>query len=431
MGLNAARPMNILFVHSNFPAQFRGLAAALARDPAVRMCAIASMASAGMQGVRMVRYRLGDGDVAATHTFARRFDLECRRAEQVLYALSSLNECAFVPDVIVAHPGWGETLPLRTLFPYARYILYCEFFYGMSGRDVGFDPEFPETGADGHVALHAKNAATLLALADCDVGVSPTAWQRSTFPREYLSKIHVIHEGVDVDVVKPSPDAVFEIAVGRTLRRSDQVVTFVARNLEPMRGYHIFMRALPRILAKCPRAHVLVIGGDSVSYGPSAPRGTTWKAKFLAEVEGRIDKGRVHFAGSLPYRDYLAALQISSAHVYLTYPFVLSWSLIEAMSAGCVVIGSDTEPLRDVIDGSNGMLTPFFDPSELADRVIEALAHPLRFEMMRARARRTAIERFDARRVCLPPMLSLLRDEKRARSLPDAQRLEAALVASQ
>lgn len=435
MGMNASKRMNILFVHNNFPAQFRGLAAALARDPTVRVCAITSVASPGMEGVRIVRYRLGagdgDGDVAATHPFARRFDLECRRAEQVLYALSSLTDSGFVPDVIVAHPGWGETLPLRTLFPNARYILYCEFFYGMTGRDVGFDPEFPETGADGHVALHAKNAATLLALADCDVGVSPTAWQRSTFPREHRGKIHVIHEGVDVDVVKPSPEAVFELGAGRILRRGDEVVTFAARNLEPMRGYHIFMRALPEILTKRPRAHILVIGGDGVSYGPSAPRGTTWKAKFLAEVDGRIDKGRVHFVGALRYRDYLSALQISSAHVYLTYPFVLSWSLVEALSTGCVVIGSQTEPLLDVIDGTNGVLTPFFDPSELANRVIEALAHPLRFEKMRALARKTAVERFDARLVCLPRMLSLLGDEKHARSGPGASRREAALVASQ
>jgi glycosyltransferase involved in cell wall biosynthesis len=408
--------MNILFVHTNFPAQFRGLAAALARDPNVRMCAIASQYSSGMRGVRTIRYRLGAADVAATHPFARRFDLESRRAEQVLYALSSLSESGFVPDVIIGHPGWGETLPLRTLYPRARYILYCEFFYGMKGRDVGFDPEFAETGADGHVALHAKNAATLLALAECDAGVAPTPWQRATFPLDHQHKISVIHEGVDTEGLKPSPGAVFRLADGRTLRRGDEVVTFVARNLEPMRGYHILMRALPHILASRPRAQILIVGGDGASYGPSAPKGSTWKAKFLAEVADAIDRSRVHFAGSLRYADYLAALRISSAHVYLTYPFVLSWSLIEAMSAGCVVIASDTGPVRDVVDGKNGMLTPFFDSAALADRVINVLAHPFRYEKMRALARQTAVEQFDAKRVCLPRMMALLRDDGAAQT---------------
>ena len=297
-----------------------------------------------MSGVELIRYSLKNVDVSATHPFARRFDLECHRAEQVLYALSSLASSGFEPDVIVAHPGWGETLPLRTIFPTARILLYCEFFYGVEGRDVGFDPEFPETGIDGHVALHLKNAATLFGLADCDLGISPSAWQRSTFPKEYQQKISVVHEGVDVDTVKPNADAGLRLPNGRQFRRTDEVVTFVARNLEPVRGYHIFMRALPHIMAERPRAQIMVIGGDGVSYGALPPRGTTWKTAFFEEIANKVDRSRIHFAGRLSYADYLSALQISSAHVYLTYPFVLSWSVLEAMSAGCIVIGSNTAP---------------------------------------------------------------------------------------
>ena len=271
----------------------------------------------------------------------------------------------------MAHPGWGETLPLRTIFPRARIVLYCEFFYGTEGRDVGFDPEFPPIGADGDVALHLKNAATLLALAECDVGLSPTIWQRSTFPEIYQPNIRVIHEGVNTEVIKPQADAAFRLSTGRTLRREDEVVTFVARNLEPLRGYHIFMRALPRILKERPRAQILVIGEDRTYYGASPPAGTTWKSIFLNEVSDRIDVNRVHFTGRLIYRDYLKALQISSAHVYLTYPFVLSWSFIEAMSCGCMLIGSDTTPVREVVNGENGVLVPFFDheqPGGQSDR---------------------------------------------------------------
>ena len=389
--------MNILFVHNNFPGQFRHIAEALARDPKLTVVAVGSPGSRPVPGVRLLKYSMNRVDVTATHPFARRFDMECHRAEQVLYVLTSLVSSGFAADVIVAHPGWGETLPLRTIFPRARIVLYCEFFYGTEGRDVGFDPEFPQIGADGDVALHLKNAATLLALAECDVGLSPTIWQRSTFPEIYQPNIRVIHEGVNTEVIKPQADAAFRLSAGRTLRREDEVVTFVARNLEPLRGYHIFMRALPRILKERPRAQILVIGEDRTYYGASPPAGTTWKAIFLNEVIDRIDVNRVHFTGRLIYRDYLKALQISSAHVYLTYPFVLSWSFIEAMSCGCMLIGSDTTPVREVVNGENGVLVPFFDHEQLADKVIEALAQPRRFQSMRAAARRTAVEQFDQR----------------------------------
>jgi glycosyltransferase involved in cell wall biosynthesis len=264
------------------------------------------------------------------------------------------------------------------------------------------------SSSTGLVNLHLKNASTLLALTDSDQGVSPTKWQRSTYPQEFHDKITVIHEGVDTAVAKPEPTATFRLASGRELRRSDEVVTFIARNLEPLRGYHIFMRALPRILKSRPHAQVLVIGGDGTSYGAPPPPSTTWKSIFFDEVKGRIDPTRVHFTGRIAYRDFLRALQISSAHVYLTYPFVLSWSLIEALSAGCLVIGSDTAPVREVIDGENGILVPFFDTNQLAERVIEALTSPRRFRSLRTEARRTAIERYDVEGVCLPQMMRLL-----------------------
>ena len=373
------------------------------------MVAIGSGTAQTMDGVKLLRYNLGHVDVAATHPFARRFDAECHRAEQVLYALSSLAISGFEPDVIMAHPGWGETLPLRTIFPRARILLYCEFFYGTHGRDVGFDDEFPETGVDGHVALHLKNASSLLALSDCNVGISPTEWQRSTFPKEFQHKITTIHEGIDVDLIAPNSNAVFRLPSGREFRPTDEVVTFVARNLEPLRGYHIFMRTLPQIMAARPQAEIVIIGGDGVSYGPAPPSGTTWKTLFFNEINNKIDQGRIHFAGRLPYSDYLSALQVSSAHVYLTYPFVLSWSLLEALSAGCVVVGSDTAPVREILNNKNGLLVPFFDIEQIADRVIEALAFPDRFRSIRTQARKTIVDRFDLANVCLPKMAALIR----------------------
>ena len=402
--------MKVLFVHNNFPAQYLHIVRALAHDPEVQMAAIGSSTSQRMAGVKLLRYSLNSVDVSTTHPFARRFDMECYRAEQVLYALSALSSTGFKPDVIMAHPGWGETLPLRAILPSARILLYCEFFYGAPGRDVGFDAEFPDTGVDGYVALHLKNASSLIALADCNLGISPTEWQRSTFPKEYQHKIKIIHEGIDVDVVKPNPDAVLRLPSGRELRRSDEVLTFVARNLEPLRGYHAFMRALPRIMSQRPRAQIVIVGGDGVPYGALPPPKTTWKSIFFHEVADQIDKERIHFTGHVSYADYLSVLQISSAHVYLTYPFVLSWSLLEALSVGCVVIGSDTAPVREVLNSKNGLLLPFFDIEQIAERVIEVIAQPDLFSSIKARARQTILDQYDLAHICLPKMITLIKN---------------------
>src|SRR5258708_18477863 len=200
--------MNVLFVHNNFPAQYRYIARALARDPNVKMVAIGSSTPRGSPGVNLKKSALGTSDLAGTHRFARRFDLECQRAEQVLYALSSLVSSGFTPDVILAHPGWGETLPLRIMFPKARLLLYCEFFYSDQGRDVDFDPEFPKAGLDGHIALNLKNATTLLALNDADFAASATESQRSPSPPQYQEQIPMIHECGDIHLVRPHPSAV-------------------------------------------------------------------------------------------------------------------------------------------------------------------------------------------------------------------------------
>jgi glycosyltransferase involved in cell wall biosynthesis len=248
----------------------------------------------------------------------------------------------------------------------------------------------------------------LLSLSDCDVGVSPTAWQRSTYPKEYQDKIQVAHEGIDTEIFRPQQDAAFRLSSGRVLTSSDEVVTFVARNLEPLRGYHTFMRALPRILHERPRAQILIIGAEGTSYGRMPPENKAWRSIFFEEVADRVAPSRIHFTGPLSYRHYLRALQVSSAHVYLTYPFVLSWSLLEAMSAGCLVIGSDTAPVREVINGRNGVLTSFFDPKALAARVIEALARPNAHRGLRDEARRTVLNEFDLERVCLPKIIDIL-----------------------
>ena len=366
--------MNILFVHQNFPAQFSHLAAVLARDPDCRVAAIGAETAGSVPGVQLVRYHAGQPDLRHTHSFARRFDAECRRAEQVLYAAGDLAASGFVPNVVVVHHGWGEALPLRAAFPAARLVLYCEYYYRAPGGDVGFDPADAPLTPDGETALRARNAATLLGLAECDAAVAPTRWQRSTFPAAFRSKIRVIHEGIDTQEVRPDPRASFAPRDGLVLRAGDEVVTYVARDLEPIRGYPTFMRALPRLLAERPKAHVVIVGADGTSYGAPPPEGDTWKRIGLRAVAQDIDLARVHFVGRVSRTDFLKVLQVSAAHVYLTAPFVLSWSLLEAMAARCAVVASDTAPCREVIaDGVNGRLVDFFDADALAGAVVELL----------------------------------------------------------
>jgi glycosyltransferase involved in cell wall biosynthesis len=213
---------------------------------------------------------------------------------------------------------------------------------------------------------------------------------------------------VDGERLQPDANARFELPGGRVLHRDDELVTFIARNLEPMRGYHVFMRALPAILAARPNAQVVIVGGDDVSYGAAPEHGQSWKSVYLDEVADRLDLSRVHFLPPQPYDRFVQLLQTSSVHVYLTYPFVLSWSMIEAMALGCVVIGSDTPPVREAItDNVDGLLTPFHDHDALADKVRQVLADPGAYAGLGAAARRTALARY-ARKDCLRQALQIL-----------------------
>ena len=273
---------------------------------------------------------------------------------------------------------------------------------------MGFDPEFPST-LDDQLRVRIKNTTQLHSLIGCDQGVSPTAWQQSRYPAELRNKIEVIHEGIDTEIVKPDAGAWVEIN-GQRLQAGDEIVTYVARNLEPYRGFHTFMRSLPKLQALRPNAKVIIVGGDEVSYGKRLPEGQTYRQRYCAEVQDRVDWSRVFSVGKLPYADYLKVLQISAAHVYLTYPFVLSWSMLEAMAAGCLLVASDTAPVKEVIeDGQNGLLVDFFDHDRLANKITEVLANPEIHPPLRNSARKTIVEQYDLKTLCLPKMLRFLR----------------------
>ena len=400
---------NILFLHQNFPGQFRHLAPHLSRQ-GWQVAGLGETNNIKRQtrlpGLPTLGYwhtpRQAHG-----HAYLRTVENHVRQGQSALRGLLVLKR-TFTPEIICAHPGWGEALFLRDVFPDSKIINYCEFFYQADGADVGFDPEFPAPTLDARCRLRLRNTPHLLALDACDKGWAPSQWQARQLPAAYRHKIEVIHEGIDTEQVRPKSDAAFNCK-GLTLTKADRVVTYVARNLEPYRGFHVFMRALPKILADNPKIQVVIVGGDEVSYGMYPKDAPHWRAKLLSEIGSQLDPTRVHFLGKLPYADYLALLQVSSAHVYLTYPFVLSWSLLEAMAAGCTVIASKTAPVEEVIHhGENGLLVNFFDTAEIAGRVSEVLNHPQDHEAMRHKARETIVQRYDLQRVCLPRQVAML-----------------------
>jgi glycosyltransferase involved in cell wall biosynthesis len=405
--------MKILFVHQNFPGQYRHIAAAVAKTPGWQVAALGETKNIrqrpAIPGVTLAGYASPQSASAQTHHYVRPLEGAIRRGQAVVRACMELRKRGFTPDIIYAHPGWGEALFLKDVFPNARVTMYCEFYYRAKGSDVGFDPEFP-SGLDDIFRVRIKNAASLLSLETGDAGISPTKWQKKQFPKEFQDRIALVHEGVDTDLVKP--DAAAEVVIAErkvALTAKDEVITYIARNLEPYRGFHTFMRSLPEIQRRRPNAHVLVVGGEGVSYGSQLPKGQTYKQKYLEEVGKDLNLERVHFLGQVPYATLIRIYQLSSAHIYLTYPFVLSWSLLEAMAAGCPVIGSRTAPVEEVItDGRNGFLTDFFDTAALAARVDEVLERKAELGKVRERARKTVVEEFDLKRVCLPRHLKLL-----------------------
>ncbi len=402
--------MNILFVHQNFPGQFKHLAPALAQA-GHQVVALHINACPPLPGVRLVRYQPQARSGQGTHRWLVDLETKTIRGEAAYLAARQLQQGGFNPDVIVAHPGWGESLFLQQVWPKARLGIYCEFFYRAEGGDVGFDPEFPSTDPDAACRLQLKNANYELHFALAHAGLAPTQWQASLFPESFASRLSVIHDGIRTDQVRPDAQARVQLKTANgplSLGRDDEVITFVNRNLEPYRGYHQFMRALPALLKARPKARVLIIGGNDVSYGAAPPPGPTgkaqtWREIFLNEVKDQLDLSRVHFVGKVPYVDFLRVLQVSTVHVYLTYPFVLSWSLLEAMSVGCAIVASNTAPVREAIrHGETGQLVDFFDPSALAEQVIALCDNPAERVRLGAQARAFAVENYDLQTRCLP-----------------------------
>ena len=404
--------MQILFVHQNFPGQYLHLVRALAQQGQHRLIALSIQTTQEdlPANLQVFHYTLKRGNAHEIHPLLMDLESKIIRAEACAEAASRLKHQGFTPDLICAHPGWGESLYLKEIWPDTPILNYQEFFYNSTGFDSGFDPEFNRSTAwEKDAEMITKNTHLFLALEQADWNITPTQFQQSSFPSRYHARFSVIHDGVDTRKAAPSERRLeLRLPDGCSLASGMPVVTFVNRSIEPHRGCHTFIRALPALFRLIPEAQVVIIGdANGIGYGPRCTQGT-WLDCFLKEIEGSYNPDNLHICGYLSHEHYLALLKLSACHVYLTYPFVLSWSLLESMSCGCPVIGSATEPVMELIqDGNNGLLVDFFSPNDLASSMAEMLKHPQRFIQMCRKARETIADHYSLE-ACLPRQIALL-----------------------
>jgi glycosyltransferase involved in cell wall biosynthesis len=400
--------MRILFLHSNFPAQFRHLAVALSKDRDNRVIFGTARQEGEIPGVYKVIYAQSRKPHKETHHYIKPLEDAVLQGQAVYRVLDKLKKDGFVPDIVYGHSGWGPTLFVKDIFPQAKLLCYFEWFYRSRGSDVDFDPNEPLT-PDDKLRIRIKNTPIFTDLYSCDAGLCPTLWQMQQFPPEYQKKIHVLHDGIDTNYFFPKPGEKLVLpSIHLDLSEAKEIVTYVSRGMEPYRGFPQFMEAVSLLQKRRKRCHFVVVGEDRVAYGRRLPHGKTFKRLMLEKFD--FDLSRLHFTGRLPYSQYLQVLRASSAHVYLTRPFVLSWSMLEAMSARCLVIASNTPPVTEIIqDGVNGILVDFFSTQEIANRVEEALDSPDQMASIRVKARETILEKYDLAKL-LPKHLDWIKD---------------------
>lgn len=400
--------MKILFLHPNFPAQFRHLATVLGQDSNNTVVYATNRLEGQIAGVKKILYEKSRTARAETHHYVRPLENAVLEAQGVYRVAQQLKDQGFYPDVVYGHSGWGPTLFMKDIFPKATLICYFEWFYNAYGSDASFDPSDP-INADDEARIRIKNAPILLDLATCDRGLSPTAWQKMQFPVEFHDKIKVHHDGIDTNYFKPVEDAKLILPrINLDLREAKEIVTYVARGMEPYRGFPQLIETISILQQERPQCHFVIVGKNRVAYGKSLPDGKTYKDAMLEKFP--LDPHRVHFTNLLPYNEYLQVLQASSVHIYLTRPFVLSWSMLEALSTGCLIVASDTAPVTEVIENNiNGLLVDFFQPREISDRVIEALNNPDKMASIRNNARETILENYDLAKL-LPQHLQWVKD---------------------
>ena len=412
--------MNILFVHQNMPGQYRELVQWLAAQGGHRIYFLTQRKNApSFAGVEMRLYQPHRTARKDSYGLSRVWEDATGTGFGAAMAARALEQDeGFKPDIVIGHVGWGELTFFKQIWDDVPIIGLFEYYYNLTGGSVGFDPEEPLSEHTPFL-MHARNAVPLANIDVVDQGHAPTYWQRDRFPKSFHDRMYVCHDGIRTDQLQPDPDVRLRLGrIDRDLTRDDEVLTYMARNLERTRGYHTFMRALPRILSERPNARVLIIGGNDTSYGGKSKHPGGLRAEMEAELKGQIDWERVHFLGQVPFAAYQKIIQISRCHIYLTMPFVLSWSLLESMAMGATIVASDVEPVREALaHGKTGLLVDFFDPKALAAQVIDVLARPAEFAHLGVAARAHVVENYDFLTRCLPEHIAqinaLVPEEKR------------------
>ena len=403
--------LNILFVHQNFPGQYAHIVRSLCQEGCHNIIALGinDNKSRLPSGLKYYRYSITKGTTDGIHALASEIETKIIYGEACARAAHKLKLEGFTPDIICCHPGWG-VLFLRDVWPNIPILAYQEFYYSSYASDTTFDPEFCATQTWAETArVRMKNTHLDLSLKSATWNITPTFFQRNKFPLSDQARMSVIHDGVNTDIASPaSSENKFNLPDGTEISKSDHVVTFVNRTIEPYRGCHTFIRSIPHIQSRYPNSQIVIVGSTSgTSYGSPCPGGE-WKDVFLDEIRSSYDPTRVHFTGNLPYASFISLLQISSCHVYLTYPFVLSWSLLEAMSCACPIVASSTEPVQEVItDGVNGLLVNFFSPEALATAVTDLLSNASLSHKLGRAARQKILSEYSLSK-CLPRHLQLI-----------------------
>lgn len=396
--------MKILFVHQNFPGQYRELFQWLVAQGGHEIVFLTQRRDvAAVPGARIVQYKPHHTPASDAYGPSKYWEACCGAGLGAAMACQRLGADGFVPDIVLGHVGWGELTFLKQVWPDVPIIGFFEYYFLAKGGSVGFDPEFPAS-AQAPFMMHARNAVNFANIETVDQGHAPTRWQQETFPESFRPKIHVCHDGIRTDKLRPDPDASVPLSrLGRAVTADDEIFTYMARNMEPTRGFHKFMRALPAILDARPNARVLIIGGNGVSYGSASDAEGGYRADMEREIGDRVDWSRVHFLGRVPYSAYQKVIQISRCHIYLTVPFVLSWSLLESMAMGATVVASDTAPVREVVThGETGLLVDFMDHDALSRQVIDVLERPEAVAHLGPAARAHVVEHYDFHTRCLP-----------------------------
>ena len=409
--------MKIMFLHPNMPGQYKHLARILAEDEKNQVIFLTKPGKKDIKNVTKIEYELGRDVGPDVHRYLIGFERGVLLAQEVWRVCKKIKDEGFIPDVICGHFGWGEGLFIKDIFPDTPVLGFMEFFYSSQNSDVTFmqGTEIPD---DDKARIRMKNSLHFFNLQYFDWLLTPTFYQLHRHPEEYYHKFSILHDGVDTEVAKPKKQNSLTLPNGVKLKPEDEIITYLSRNLEPYRGFPQFMKAAEKILKERPNAHIIVAGGDEVSYGKQPDGGKTFRQQMLEECD--LDINRFHHFGFLPYDDMIKIMQISSIHVYLTVPFVLSWSMLEAMSCGCLILGSDTEPVTEVIkDGVNGLLVNFTSPDKIAARVSEVFEHENRMQHIRENARQTILDRYSLDKV-IPLHIELIKDVAKGKFPPKA-----------